>query len=347
MFFINEIKRKQNNKRINVGIGSMTGPFKATEDDTTTSKLKTNNMTFLELAERVLSEQKRPLTAIEIWTLATEKGYEKQLKSEGKTPWATLGAQIYVNAKDNLKSLFAQTDSRPKKFYLKSQANQLDLSDTAIANEPTLIKKMRFDFKEKDLHSYLTYFAYSQLHCYTKTINHSQSTKKEFGEWVHPDIVGCYFPLEDWKQEVYELSSSIGNISIRLLSFELKRELSLGNLRESFFQTVSNSSWANQSYLVAAEISKELDFLDELSRLSTSFGIGVIELNLEDPDSSKVIFPPKYREALDWEAINKLAMNPNFKEFISNVKIDITSKIHKNEYNQVQDIEILKRETSA
>jgi hypothetical protein len=305
-------------------------------------------MTFLELAERVLSEEKRPLTANEIWTLATVKGFDKQLNSEGKTPWATLGAQIYVNAKDNPKSPFAQTDSRPKKFYLKSQASQLDLSDTAISKEPTVVKKKRFDFLEKDLHPYLTYYAYYHLHCYTKTINHSQSSKKEFGEWVHPDIVGCYFPLDDWKQEVYELSSSIGNISIRLLSFELKRELSFGNLRESFFQTVSNSTWANESYLVAAEVSEEEEFRNELARLSTSFGIGVIKLNLEDPHSSEIIFPAKYREALDWETINKLTMNADFKEFISTVKIDITSrKIHKKEYDQVQEIETLKRKTSA
>lgn len=305
-------------------------------------------MTFLELAERILREEKRPLTANEIWILATEKGYDKQLNSEGKTPWATLGAQIYVNAKDNPKSPFAQTDSRPKKFYLKSQASQLDLSDTAISKEPTVVKKKRFDFLEKDLHPYLTYYAYYHLHCYTKTINHSQSSKKEFGEWVHPDIVGCYFPLDDWKQEVYELSSAIGNISIRLLSFELKRELSFGNLRESFFQTVSNSSWANESYLVAAEVSEEEEFRNELARLSTSFGIGVIKLNLEDPHSSEIIFPAKYRESLDWETINKLTMNADFKEFISTVKIDITSrKIHKKEYDQVQDIETLKRKTNA
>lgn len=304
-------------------------------------------MTFLELAERVLSEEKRPLTTNEIWTLATEKGYDKQLNTVGKTPWATLGAQIYVNAKDNPKSPFAQTDSRPKKFYLKSQASQLDLSETASSKEPTVVKKKRFDFLEKDLHPYLTYYAYYHLHCYTKTINHSQSSKKEFGEWVHPDMVGCYFPLDDWKQEVYELSSSIGNISIRLLSFELKRELSFGNLRESFFQTVSNSSWANESYLVAAEVSEEEEFRSELSRLSTSFGIGVIKLNLEDPHSSEIIFPAKYREALDWETINKLAMNSDFKEFISTVKIDITSKkIHKKEYDQVLDIETLKRKTN-
>ena len=305
-------------------------------------------MTFLELAERILREEKQPLTANEIWTLAIAKGYDKQLNSEGKTPWATLGAQIYVNAKDNPKSPFAQTDSRPKKFYLKSQASQLDLSDNAVSKEPTVVKKKHFDFLEKDLHPYLTYYAYYHLHCYTKTINHSQSSKKEFGEWVHPDIVGCYFPLEDWKQEVYELSSSIGNISIRLLSFELKRELSFGNLRESFFQTVSNSSWANESYLVAAEVSEEEEFRSELSRLSTSFGIGVIKLNLEDPHSSEIIFPAKYREALDWETINKLTMNTDFKEFISTVKIDITSKkIHKKEYDQVLDIETLKRKISA
>ncbi|MFN3873661.1 MAG: COG2958 family protein [Ignavibacterium sp.] len=305
-------------------------------------------MTFLELAERVLSEEKRPLTANEIWILATKKGYDKQLNSEGKTPWATLGAQIYVNAKDNPKSPFAQTDSRPKKFYLKAQASQLDLSDTAISKEPTVVRKKKFDFLEKDLHPFLTYYAYYHLRCYTKTINHSQSSKKEFGEWVHPDMVGCYSPLDDWKPEVYELSSSIGNISIRLLSFEIKRELSFGNLRESFFQTVSNSSWANESYLVAAEVSEEEEFRSELSRLSTSFGIGVIKLNLEDPHSSEIIFPAKYREALDWETINKLTMNADFKEFISTVKIDITSKkIHKKEYDQVLDIEILKRKTSA
>lgn len=305
-------------------------------------------MTFLELAERVLREEKRPLTANEIWILATEKGYDKQLNSEGKTPWATLGAQIHVNAKDNPKSLFARTDSRPKKFYLRSQVNQLDLTETGVAKEPIAVKKKKFDFLEKDLHPYLTYYAYYHLHCYTKTINHSQSSKKEFGEWVHPDIVGCYFPLEDWKQEVYELSSSIGNISIRLLSFELKRELSFGNLRESFFQTVSNSSWANESYLVAAEVSEEEEFRSELSRLSTSFGIGVLKLNLEDIHSSEIIFPAKHRETLDWETINKLTMNSDFKEFISTVKIDITSKkIHKKEYDQVLDIDSLKRKSSS
>lgn len=304
-------------------------------------------MTFLELAEQVLKDEKRPLTANEIWTLATEKGYDKKLNSEGKTPWQTLYAQIYVNAKDNPKTLFAQTNSRPKKFYLKSQATQIDLTnietETVEFTKPSVIKKRKFEYLEKDLHPFLTYFAYYHLHCYTKTINHSHSSKKEFGEWVHPDIVGCYFPFDEWRSEVYDLSSSISNTTIKLFSFELKRELSFSNLRESFFQTVSNSSWANESYLVAADISKEQEFRDELARLSTSFGIGVIQLNIDDPDSSEIIFPATNRENLDWETINKLTMNSDFKEFISTVKIDITSKkIHKKEYDTIYDTEKLK-----
>jgi hypothetical protein len=292
-------------------------------------------MTFLELAEVVLREEQKPLTANEIWQLAVSKGYDQKLNTEGKTPWATLGAQIYVNAKDNPKTLFLQTDTRPKRFYLKNQILSLDSEPV----EEMSVKPKKLQYLEKELHPLLTYYAYYHLRCYTKTINHSLSNKKEFGEWVHPDMVGCYYPLDEWKPEVYELSSTIGDISIKILSFELKRELSFANLRESFFQTVSNSSWANESYLVAARISQDVDFLDELTRLSTSFGIGVIELNIEDPHSSKIVLPAKYKTNLDWETVNKIAMNSDFKEFLTRVKIDISSKkIHKKEYDPVLDI---------
>lgn len=298
-------------------------------------------MTFLGLAEQVLKDEQRPLTANEIWEIAVTKGYHKQLKSEGKTPWATLGAQIYVNVKSSPKTLFAQTDTRPKKFFLRSGESE-PCQEPVPAYVPP--PKKKFGYLEKDLHPFLAYYAYYHLHCYTKTINHSQSTKKEFGEWVHPDVVGCYYPLDEWKPEVYELSSAIGNVSIKILSFELKRELSFGNLRESFFQTVSNSSWANESYLVASKVSNDPDFMDELTRLSTSFGIGVIELSLEDPHSTKILLPAKHRDTLDWETINKLTINNDFKEFLMRAKIDISSKkIHKKEYDPILEADELKK----
>ena len=163
-----------------------------------------------------------------------------------------------------------------------------------------------------------------------------QISEKEYGELVHPDMVGCYFPIDEWEPEVVEFSSAISNISIKLFSFEIKRELNFSNLRESFFQTVSNSSWANEGYLVTSEISNDEDFLNELKRLSVSFGIGVIKINIDDSDSTEILFSAKFKEYLDWDAINKLTINPDFKEFLKRIKIDISSKeIRKEKYDKI------------
>jgi len=168
-------------------------------------------------------------------------------------------------------------------------------------------------------------------------ILHPKSTKKEFGEWVHPDIVGCYFPIDEWNSEVLELSSAVGNTSLTIFSFELKKELNLSKLRESFFQAVSNSSWANESYLVAAEISNNDDFLKELQRLSSSFGIGIIKIDTNDPLSSEILMPATTKERLDWETINK-----DFKEFLKRIKIDLTSnEIRKEKYDKIYEEEQL------
>ncbi len=295
------------------------------------------NMTFLDLAEKILKEEKRPLNSIEIWNLSVSKGYDKELRSEGKTPWATIAARIYVYISEHKESsLFAITDSRPKKFYLRGVKYKNEDFETDIT--PQSKKK----YTERDLHAFLTYYALYYLKCYTKTINHQRSDKKEYGEWMHPDIVGCCFPIDDWSPEVIELSNSIGNVSIKLISFELKKELNFSNLREAFFQTVSNSSWANESYLVAAEIMKDDDFMNELIRLSGSFGIGIIQLDLEDPDNSQILLPAEPEENLDWETLNKLTMNPDFKDFIKRIMIDITSKeIRKEKYDKVFEKEKL------
>lgn len=301
-------------------------------------------MTFLELAQRVLKEAGKPLSSTEIWELAVKNGYDKALNSKGKTPGATLGAQIYVNAKGNPDSVFAKTDTRPKRFYLKAMAGQLDLKRVAdeelIADKPELGTKK---YLEKDLHKYLSYFARHEFGCYTKTINHAVSNKKEFGGWVHPDMVGCTFYMEDWKPEVFDFSKALGVRGVILYSFEIKRELNFSNLRESFFQCVSNSSWANEAYLVTAKVSDNEDFFDELSRLCASFGIGIIELDLKDIENSEVIIQSQHRANLDLETINKIAMNSDFKIFLENVKIDLNSKkIHPKEYDLVVNIEQLK-----
>jgi uncharacterized protein len=116
----------------------------------------------------------------------------------------------------------------------------------------------------------------------------------------------------------------------------LKRKVTFANLREVFFQTVSNSSWANESYLVAAEIDKDDELLNELKRLSTSFGIGIIKLDVQDPDNSEIVFPSRSSESLDWETMNKLTMNKDFVEFLKRVNNDLKSReIRKEWYDSV------------
>ncbi|MCX8000925.1 MAG: hypothetical protein N3A69_18625, partial [Leptospiraceae bacterium] len=178
---------------------------------------------------------------------------------------------IYVDVRDNPSTVFAPIGARPKRFILKSQVDRLG---GRVQETPITPQTQKPEFLEKDLHPLMVYYGFYYLKAYLKSISHNKSDKKGFGEWVHPDIVGCYFPFRDWDSEVVEVSTIMGNTAVKLYSFELKRELSIANLREAFFQAVSNSSWANEGYLVAATIDTDEDFMNELKRLSTAFGIG-------------------------------------------------------------------------
>jgi len=298
-------------------------------------------LTFLALAEKILREEKRPLSPAEIWNIAKNKGYAKDFETRGKTPWASLYSAVFLNARDSTESIFEKVGARPARYFLKEFARFINPEKIERAvQQPDTSTESIFEYSEADLHPFLTYYARTYFRAYTKTIQHNKSTKKEFGGWVHPDMIGVYFPLKDWRSEVLDLSEATGNSPLKLYSFELKKALSFGNLREGFFQAVSNSSWANEGYLVAAEISQDEDFLSELRRLSTSFGIGVIELSLDDPDSSKVLYPGRERESIDWETLNKLTiMNKDVQELLIRIRNDLqTKEFIAERYDKVLDV---------
>ena len=85
------------------------------------------------------------------------------------------------------------------------------------------------------------------------------------------------------------------------------------------------------------EILQDDDFLSELERLASSFGIGIVCLNPADLDSSSVLYPAKIKQTLDWETINKLCeQNPDFEKFLQNIKNAFNSKkIYKSEYDPI------------
>jgi len=290
------------------------------------------------MAKKVLEEEKQPLSASEIWQIAASKGYDKLVETKGKTPWATLSALFYVDIRDNPSTDFVLLGARPKRFILKNQVAILGGVIPETTKTPK-IQTSKIEFLEKDLHPLMVYYGFYYLKAYLKTVNHSKSDKKGFGEWVHPDIIGCYFPFRDWEGEVVEVSTLMGNTAVKLFSFELKRELSIASLREAFFQAVSNSSWANEGYLVAANIDTDDDFMNELNRLSTSFGIGVIRLDIDDPNSSEILLPAKSKDTIDWDTVNKLSsINPDFRDFLKRIRIDMTSReVRKEMYDSVLD----------
>lgn len=300
--------------------------------------------TFLDMADDVLKRASSPLTYQEIWEKAKSEGLTAKINTSGKTPWQSLGAYLYVDVRDNQHSRFIKVGKGPARFFLKSRQSEMTIGVIEkIDQEEAKKEAAPGTYKERDLHPLLSYFAYANpgfnrgRSIYTKTIFHEVSLKKGLNEWIHPDLVGFYLPIEDWRSEVIEFNRLCDNNSIRLFSFEMKRSLDKSNYRESYFQAVSNSSWAHEGYLVAAEILQDDDFLAELQRLTASFGIGLIHLDLQDIDSSSVLYPARIKQNLDWETINKLCeQNRNFEKFIEDVKIDFEAKrIHKAEYDEV------------
>lgn len=300
---------------------------------------------FLQFAKNVLEKINTPLIYQDIWKKGVEFGFDKKLETTGKTPWASVGSRLYVDVRDNPDTIFLKVGKRPAKFFLKEKEGDLtkEIIEKIDQEEEAPVKKEKTTYSERDLHPLLSYFAYSNAQfnrgkaILTKTIFHEKSKKNGLSEWIHPDIVGVYIPIEDWSREIIELNNISNSNAITILSFELKKAINRNNYREYFFQAVSNSSWANEGYLVAASISQDDELLNELERLSISFGIGLIQLDLDDIDSSKVIFNAYKKKELDWETMNKLSeINSDFKKFLQDVKIDFDSKrIHKSEYDGI------------
>ncbi|MBK9164298.1 MAG: hypothetical protein IPM21_10350 [Acidobacteria bacterium] len=299
---------------------------------------------FLDLAFDVLKTAPQPMVYQDIWEVGLKTGLAARLTTTGKTPWASLGARIYVEVRDNQDSKFVKVGSRPARFFLKSRVAEL-APDTINRIEKAEGKAApaKTGYHERDLHPLLAYYANSNPSfnrgraIYTKTIKHENSTKAGYNEWIHPDMVGFYLPLDDWQKNVIEFNRLSDNNSLRLFSFEIKKSLSKANYREAYFQAVSNSSWAHEGYLVAVEIKQDDEFLSELERLASSFGIGIIQLDPADIDASKILYPARSREILDWETINKLCkQNKDFDKFLADVKIDFESKkIHRYEFDEV------------
>ncbi len=250
---------------------------------------------------------------IEIWDYAVKKGHNTSSNLHGKTPWNTVGAQIYTDIQRKGEgSSFVKISSRGQKFGLRGVDYSKSIN-SVMSDESSESKVL-----ERDLHPLLVAFVNSNNHFlgHTKTIHHEGSKKstKNAEMWMHPDLVSVRLPFDDFSNQTITLAKNSGINTITVFSFEMKREIVGSNVREFYFQAVSNSSWANEGYLVAPKISE--DAMEQLTRLNSSFGIGVIKLDTDDVYQSEILLPSKFND-LDVGMIEVLSdINGDFRKFV-------------------------------
>ena len=187
------------------------------------------------------------------------------------------------------------------------------------------------------------------FNAYARTIFHEKSNKKQRGtdKWLYPDMVAVNFEYADYKNnQLLNLIKKFDRLPIKIYSFEIKIHLDYSNYKENFFQAVSNSSWANEGYLVALHIDEDESFMEALQKLSSSFGIGIIKLDAENVPQSQVLVPARYKENIDYATAHELAgKNSDFAKFLQTV-VDYDPKYpdrFTKEFDEVWDDEKLEK----
>ncbi|MGL2541398.1 HrgA protein [Helicobacter pylori] len=305
----------------------------------------------IEIVQSVL-EIAGPINPTEVYDKAKELFEKGEITNMfdhgGNTPDRSVGASIYTALNKGEELPFLKTQEKPVLIALKDAAKEPGLSTEKISAPSVKIAHNKI-MHERDLHPFLTYMAIhnENLKCYTKTIFHEESVKSPKGtdRWLYPDMVGVRFLHAELSNEnLIAFSKKFDTLPVKLVSFELKKEISVNNCRECYFQAISNSSWANEGYLVGRHIdTHNPQLMDLLKRLHASFGIGVIDLRT-DEDKSAILLNAKYKEKIDYTVALELSdKNPKFSGFLKSV-VDYDpahSYRYKDEFDEVKKKEEL------
>ncbi|ODN43031.1 COG2958 family protein [Piscirickettsia litoralis] len=275
----------------------------------------------------------RRFTAKEIAVAITDKYSDdyidkrKNARFEGERDFisqivAEIGAQKQGILKQS-KHIKWQDTPRPRVYWYE-ESDGLGCGDSLKnSQEQNLLSsehnEKKHNVSEHDLYPVLIDYLHSEHGLYCLRVDEKRS-KNNLGSggnhWLYPDIVAMEPVAQKWHQHVKTCVLQGGGQSVRLWSFEVKKALTMGNVRKCFFQAVSNSSWASEGYLVATSI-VDSRVEQELRMLSALHGIGVILLSIENPSESELLLPAQKRSVIDWQSVNRIVEeNTDFKDFI-------------------------------
>ena len=242
---------------------------------------------------------------------ADEKSFMSQIVAE-------IGAQKdQLIKKDD--HIHWQDKPRPRVYWYDSEHRRNDKILENIQEDESSVVSLSpaLELNEHDLYPILIEYLKSEHKLYCQRIDERRSKNSRGSggnQWLHPDIVAMQTVDKEWNELVRSCVKQGAGQSVRLWSFEVKKEINGSNVRKSFFQAVSNSSWANEGYLVATSISENA-VEQELRMLSALHGIGVILLNPENPSESEMTLPARARVEVDWQSVNRIVVeNPDFKD---------------------------------
>ena len=235
-----------------------------------------------------------------------------------------------------------QDKPRPRVYWYDTNKNEVkntpDEPDTDDEDISIVTATTSAQLSEHDLYPILIDYLKSELKLYCLRIDEKRSKNSRGSggnQWLHPDIVAMQPVDKEWNELVRNCVKLGSGQTVRLWSYEVKKELNSSNVRKSFFQAVSNSSWANEGYLVATSISDSL-VEQELRMLSALHGIGVILLNPLNPSESEMMLPANARAEVDWQSVNRvLSENEDFKDYIDLVSTYYqTGRIRSRDWNR-------------
>lgn len=214
------------------------------------------------------------------------------------------------------------TEGRPRRYYISNLSDQEAVAETSGKAAVSRDKRATVE-SEHDLYPKLRTFLLVEHDVHAMRINekHSSNNNGPRGNhWLYPDLVGLENLSGSWSSDVKDCVKNYADKLTKIWSFEVKKRINRTNVRESYFQAVSNSSWANMGYLVAAEVEGS-DTLKEMRLLYAIHGIGLIVLDSENPSESEILIPARERPAVDWNSANRLASeNKDFLNFLKQVR---------------------------
>lgn len=277
-------------------------------------------------------EQKFTARQIAEWLFATfpEECQAKKQSSKYVSTDAELVQQLVAEISSQRPRLqkkhpeLKTTEERPRKYYYSEQSDSAEAAAAESTGIDVVAAVGDTKLSEHALYPLLSMYLWEAFDVFSKRIDEKRSANKRGpngNRWLYPDLVGMEDLGAEWHQEVRDCVNQYADKRTKLWSFEVKLLINRSNVREHFFQAVSNSSWANFGYLVAAQISGDNETLKELRMLAAAHGIGVIQLNAENPAESQVLIPARERDEIDWDMANRLATeNRDFLEYVKLVK---------------------------